>query len=100
MTSVVGIYNSLIELAASLRNKFDYFEEKAKNLSSIDSYKTDLKRKKRRKEQPGETRTIEVELSSRENFRINTYVVIIDQLKNSKPSSILKTVPVGAGRIW
>lgn len=80
LSSVVGIYDSLIQLIASLRGKFDYFEEKAKKLSSVDSYKTDLRRKKRRKLQHDETRTNEVEFSSRENFRINTYLVIIDKL--------------------
>ena len=39
----------------------------------------ETKRKKRRKNQSDETREGEVELTGRENFRINTYNVIIDR---------------------
>ena len=75
-------YRVLLEHIHSLRdsNKFDRFENEVKSVAPGLNYGDDNKRAKKRKLFHDDTPE-EVKVSDcRENFRVNTYLVIIDRL--------------------
>ena len=76
------LYDSLIELISSQCEQFDGYEEQALNRSTIKHYKTSVSRKKKRTIQYDENRADDTELNGKDNFRINTFMVIIDALGN------------------
>lgn len=80
------MYSSLSQFKHSIRTEFDY-ENRALVKAEVTQYRGEngTKRKKRRKIKSDETRKLEVELTGKENFRINIYCsisVIIDRLSN------------------
>ena len=80
--SVVMHYRVLLEHIHSLRDseRFDRFENEAKSVAPGLDYDDENKRAKKRKLFHDET-SEEVKVSDcRENFRVNTYLVIIDRL--------------------
>ncbi|XP_018374687.1 PREDICTED: zinc finger MYM-type protein 1-like, partial [Trachymyrmex cornetzi] len=80
LNEVVRLYKSLIKTVGDAREDFDYFEKKAFDLSVNQEYKTEVCRVKRRKIYDDETRTGEVTLLGKDNFKVNTYNVIFDNL--------------------
>ena len=57
---------------------FNDFVEQAKAKTGLVHF--ELVRKRKRKQQAGETREGEVDLSGKENFRIETFITILDRL--------------------
>lgn len=82
LLTVSVLYGSLSQYVHSIRTEFDIYENRALVKAEVTQYEDETKRKKRRKLQSDETREGEVEFTGRENFRINTYNVIIDRLNN------------------
>jgi len=82
LSSVIELYDSLITLCETNRNSFDYFEDKAKELTSVNTYDFEQKRTKRRKLHYDEVRDTSSEflMTGREHFRNDTFLVIIDTL--------------------
>ena len=74
------LYTSLTELVGSVRNEFDAIESEAKALVNGADYRST--RTRPRKRQLGESVEGEVQLTQREAFRINTFIVICDKLQN------------------
>lgn len=72
LETVISMYNSLIQYINDLRDCFDHYEEIGKTKCGINEYKTTRKNKK--------IKIGEVDLSSKESFKINTYIVIMDSL--------------------
>lgn len=81
MEEVLDLYQSLILLIDDTRENFDLYEEKAKELSINKMYTADVKRKKHRLLQADETNEGYIEFHGRNNFRINSFVPILDALK-------------------
>ncbi|KAK4875030.1 hypothetical protein RN001_011452 [Aquatica leii] len=81
LTSVLQLYDSLINLMKSTRNEFDYFEKKTQDLSQLKVY-GDKKRTTKRKRQHDELcGSEEAVFNPRENLRVNVFIVIVDNLK-------------------
>ena len=80
LSTVIGTYDSLIELFKLKRDSFEEFEEKGKQLSTVQTYESETKRRKKRKRHFDESPGQEVEVSARETFRDNVYLVIMDTL--------------------
>lgn len=81
ITVVIELYEVLIHFVGETRNNFDEFENNAKELSISCEYERDFRRNKKRKQLPGETLDKEMQQANgREDFRINTFLVIIDRL--------------------
>jgi len=66
------MYNSLIKYINDLRDSFDHYEQIGKTKCVINEHKTKRKNKK--------LKIGEVDLNSKESFKINTYIVIMDSL--------------------
>lgn len=81
MVEVLDLYQSLILLIDDTCKNFDLYEEKAKKLSINKVYTADVKRKKYRHLQAGETREGHVEFEGRDNFRINSFLPTLDAMK-------------------
>ncbi|XP_046671054.1 zinc finger MYM-type protein 1-like [Homalodisca vitripennis] len=78
---VRDLYGSLEEYFVSERNNFSYFEElgmKITKTETYDSYEKDTSRQTKRKVWPDETRSEEVNLTGRDDLRINTFLPILD----------------------
>lgn len=69
----IELYDSLIATIESARDKFDNYEEQAKDIFVLDEvgYEKDNKRRKIRKLRAGESRNNEVALTGRDEFRIS-----------------------------
>lgn len=80
LTVTCKIYQSLQGYVSSLRDKFQFYEQKGKELSKIESYIADKKRPSRRSTTFGENDQGEREFNSQEDMKINTFIVIIDRL--------------------
>lgn len=78
---VCDLYKSLILLVDETRENFDYYEENAKKISINKKYKVDVSRKKYRKRQPDGSDEGDTALRGRDNFRINTFISILDAMK-------------------
>jgi len=59
---------------------YDTYEKAGFEKSKIGTYKTVTKRKRSRKLQLEETEDFDTNFEGKENFRVNTYLVIIDRL--------------------
>ncbi|XP_046973656.1 zinc finger MYM-type protein 1-like [Vanessa cardui] len=82
ITIVIELYDTLIHFVGETRENFDEFENKAIKLSFVQEYEKDFRRNRKRKLLPDETNTGEnmKQKNGRENFRINTFLVVIDTL--------------------
>ncbi|EFN68185.1 Zinc finger MYM-type protein 1, partial [Camponotus floridanus] len=80
--TVVELYSSLTGYIKSLRNLFDMFEEKAKKKSEVEDYEFDTRRKRKRKLPFDEISEIETEICGKEQFRRDTFFVIIDRISS------------------
>ncbi|XP_039303559.1 zinc finger MYM-type protein 1-like [Solenopsis invicta] len=80
---VLELYKSLINFVQRIRNDFDEFENKAKLLSNEQKYERCKSRIKKRKLQLDESRDGDADetFSSRDRFRIETFLVILDSLR-------------------
>ena len=81
MVEVLDLYQSLILLVDDIHENFDFYEEKAKNLSINKMYTADVKRKKYRRLRADETNEGHVEFDGKDNFRINSFLPILDAIK-------------------
>lgn len=79
--AVVEVFKSLISFFEELRNQFDLYENKALDVCENKVYEHDKRRRTTRKLQDDESRDGEVSLSGRDNFRVNTFLPIIDKVK-------------------
>lgn len=86
LSVVVELFDSLIDMVTNFRNEdsFRTFEENASTMSSSSCYELDMqsKRKRKRKVFIDETPEENSNFSGSENFRINCYYVILDNLKS------------------
>ena len=81
----VNLLQSLLEFIESLRGRFDEFEQSAIEMCGIPSYRDEEKRKRSRKRLFDEMDTSDSDMedtisSPREDFKINTFLPIIDKL--------------------
>jgi hypothetical protein len=77
----VELLQSLTIFVESLRSQFDDLEAEAKEVCGPESnYKTSIMRRKRRNKRYDDQPSDEVILTSRDEFRTQTYFVIIDRL--------------------
>jgi hypothetical protein len=80
---VLNIYASLIQLLQDTRDMFHTFEQEALQLSAEKMYQFDIRRRRKRKQhfdeipEPAENDAL---MTGRQNFRVNTFHVIIDKL--------------------
>lgn len=79
--SVIKLYEGLINLVAEIRNEnsFDKFEKQALNLSKIKIYEKVIKRQVN-KAKSDKSSSEEIDSNFRNDFRINVYYVILDNL--------------------
>lgn len=80
---VVPMYDSLKTYVESLRGKFSVYEEEGKLLSGCDKYEAEVKRGRKRKRAFDEGEAEESVFDARENFRVNTFLVTIDNLSSA-----------------
>lgn len=82
ITIVIELYEVLIHFIGEIRDNFDDFENQAKKLSFLQEYERDFRRIRKPKLLPGETSTGEEmqQKNGHENFRITTFLLIIDSL--------------------
>ncbi|XP_017474754.1 PREDICTED: uncharacterized protein LOC108365266 [Rhagoletis zephyria] len=79
ISEVISLFNGLIKVVSDTREEFDQYEEKALSISTIQEYKTLRQRRRNQNLQPGENRDNSIQLSGRDNFRVNTFNVILDR---------------------
>lgn len=81
--TVSDLYGSLVEFTSAERENFDYFEEKAIEMSTLKQYQGEIKRQPKRKKMTDLTANVEPEIASgsRDYFRVNTFLVILDRLR-------------------
>lgn len=79
--TVVSLYSSLEEYIQEKRNvnSFKYYKIKAVELSGCDEYK--ITRNIKKKKQVDENKSSDTTFDKDEDFRINTYYIIIDKLQ-------------------
>lgn len=80
LSATTAIFESLIGYFKSLRDQFDKYEERGKQLSKIMEYNKDKKRIQKRKLQFGETDENETNFDGKSDMRINAFLAIIDRL--------------------
>lgn len=78
--SVVKMYNSLVKYVEGARTKFDEYEQNAKHLARNDYYRRDFKRNICCKRNVDDSSSPAVVFSPREEFKISTYLVVVDKL--------------------
>lgn len=79
---VVQLYDSLISFLSRMRGEYHIYETNALQRATEQNYEVSKVRTKKRRLPNDETRDGEVEFSARDNFRINTFTIIIDRLLN------------------
>mgnify|MGYP003484325837 CR=1 FL=1 len=77
LKTCASLYLSLAELLENMRGDFENLET---DLLPEVGYKAETKRKVTRKRQLDEASVPETNFSARDNFRVNTFLVIIDTL--------------------
>jgi len=77
---IVELYGSLDQYISRIRNNFEEYEGKAKQVCSEIQYKKDKRRTVKRKRQFGETINEVITETGKEDFRINVFFVILDKL--------------------
>ena len=79
LATCVSLYDSLVSFIASIRDKFEDYEKKAKILVKDHSYSSETKRQPKRKRTAGESENDHI-FSGKDQFRVKTYLVILDSL--------------------
>jgi len=82
MREVLDLYKSLVDLAENIRNNFYHYKEKALKMSINKVYKNEMKRKKYRRLCADETNEGKVEFNRRSDFKINTFIPIVDKIRD------------------
>lgn len=80
ISTVTDIYASLIGFVETIRDEFEEIERQAKELTGIHNYTDDVWRVRRRNRQYDDGVSEEDARSSRDKFRQQTFLVIIDNL--------------------
>jgi len=80
LITVVTLYKSLETYLEDIRNKFDFFLEQAKIMSSEECFSWEISRKKTRKRFFDENETDEAVLESSQKMKCEVFLVIIDRL--------------------
>lgn len=81
LITVADLYESLCKFFLAERENFQYFEEKAMELSLSKQNTTYIgKRQPKRKKRFDETPDEEIRMTASETFRINTFLVLVDRL--------------------
>ncbi|MBP1528835.1 MAG: hAT transposon family protein [Spiroplasma ixodetis] len=81
MSEIVDFYESLLQFVSDIRkNDFDLYESRARNISVTSHYEVDSRRRGRRTVQSDETNEGHIQFQGRDNFKVNTYNVILDRL--------------------
>ena len=83
LNSVILALKSLMEFVQGCQSQFDYFESKGMNKSIIKEYTDSRKKQRKRKRQFDEGPSADANHSPREKFKLDFFLVIIDQLVNS-----------------
>jgi hypothetical protein len=79
--TISDLYGSLLKLVIAERENFAYFEESAIKMSELKRYQGDIKRQPKRRKFAHETSNNEIETISRDSFRVNIFLVILDRLR-------------------
>ena len=74
------LYESLQKLLESFPDKFDDFENIAKQLLPDVDYSKSQTRSRKRKNQVNDGNTLEINFSPRDDYRIKVFLVIIDTI--------------------
>ncbi|KAF0688590.1 zinc finger MYM-type protein 1-like, partial [Aphis craccivora] len=80
LRTVLKLYYSLIHYINDIRNNYDLYEKKSIEISEIKEYKTQINRKKKRKILYDESHENESQLNSKDVFKSQTYIPIMDSL--------------------
>ncbi|XP_065209411.1 zinc finger MYM-type protein 1-like [Planococcus citri] len=83
ISDTLDLYKSLVGFIEDARENFHLYEETAQKISTKQEFEKDVRRTKKRKLMSDElpkTRKDEVELSGRDDFRVNTFNVILDRI--------------------
>ena len=77
----VNLLESLYSFTDDIRNRFDEFEAMAKQTSDTTEYSSVVSRPRKRTKQCDEAKGTEIILQGRERFRVDTFLVIVNQLQ-------------------
>lgn len=80
VSTAVKIYKSLIGYFRSIRDNFNFYENRGKMYVKEGNYKKDQKRKTTRKRQFDEGTSVDVTFDGKNDFRINVFNYILDSL--------------------
>jgi hypothetical protein len=80
LSTCSNLFESLEKYLEEVRNKFDYYETKAKEKLPEVDYRSRLKRKITRKRQVDEGNAPDTQLSDRDTFRVSAFLPVIDAL--------------------
>ncbi|XP_065654762.1 uncharacterized protein LOC136081378 [Hydra vulgaris] len=85
LTPAIGLLKSLHIFLDECREKFDDYNQKAVDRCGNSTYKSENRRQPKRKRQinDGDAADAMEGMSSQQNFKVNTFYAIIDQLKNA-----------------
>ena len=85
LTPAIGLLKSLHTFLDECREKFDDYNQKAGDRCGNSTYKSESRRQPKRKRQinDGDAADAVEGMSSQQNFKVNTFYVIMDQLKNA-----------------
>ncbi|XP_065667570.1 uncharacterized protein LOC136087881 [Hydra vulgaris] len=85
LSPAIGLLKSLHIFLDECREKFDDYNQKADDRCGNSTYKSESRRQPKRKRQinDGDAADAMEGMSSQQNFKVNTFYVIIDQLKNA-----------------
>ncbi|XP_033218200.1 uncharacterized protein LOC117173668 [Belonocnema kinseyi] len=82
IADVIDDYHGQIKVVAATRMEFEVYHNEALEISESQEYQTTVSRRRRPKLQADESRDGEAELSGRDNFRVNTFNAILDNLES------------------
>ncbi|XP_046587865.1 zinc finger MYM-type protein 1-like [Neodiprion lecontei] len=80
LTTVVQLYDALQAYVIDLRDRFNHYEAKAKELSQCNEYAHENRRRRRRTVKFDEVNDNEAIFDEKQNMRINMFLVILDRL--------------------
>lgn len=85
LTPAIALLKSLDKFLDECREKFDYYEQKARDRCGSSTYKSESRRVPKRKKHvsDGDATDAVEGMSGQQKFKVNTFYVIIDQLKNA-----------------
>jgi len=82
MREMLDLYKYVVDLAENNRNNFDHYEEIALKMLINKVYKNKTERKKYRRLHADKTNEGQVEFNRRSDFKINTFIPIIDKIRD------------------